>query len=209
MNPANTHPASRTRPAGVRSRGFSLLELLVVISIISVLLGIMLAMLPGVRDAARRTACSANLRSIGQSLAIYLHNNDDYFPAARYMPPPWLSGDTDPPFNQAIESELDPDSLVYRCPGDQVVYDFEYEDENGRLRNSGMSYTYIIALSGRRFEESFFARVLRRSPSDTPVLHDYDGGAFETQDGRIVQVDFFHSKRNVLYVDGHAGPVKD
>jgi len=202
MIPAHTHSASRPR-------GFSLLELLVVISIISVLLGIMLAMLPGVRDAARRTACSSNLRSIGQSLTLYLHANEDYFPQARYMPDPWLSGDTDPPFNQAIESELDPDSLVYRCPGDPLVYDFEYEDENGELRNSGMSYTYIIALSGLRFEDTFFARVLRRLPHETPVLHDFDGGAFETQDGRIVQVDFFHSSRNVLFVDGHAGPAKE
>ena len=56
------------------------------------------------------------------------------------------------------------------------------------------------------YEQTFFARFLRFSPSDTPVMHDFDGGTFERQDGQTVQVNFFHPRRNILFVDGHVGP---
>ncbi len=184
-------------------RGFSLIELLVSITIIAVLLGILIPVIPGMRDAARRTACGANLHGTGHAVEMHKGDNKDVFPTARYMPPPWLSGDTDPPLNAALEKYIPADSASHQCPGDSVVYEYPWVDEEGRARVCGMSYTYIVALSGRTFDQSFFARFLRRTPTDTPVVHDYDGGGFETQDGTIVQVDFFHRKRMILFADGH------
>lgn len=56
---------------------FTLVELLVVISIIALLMGILLPYLGQAREQSRRAACMANLHSIGQSIYIYANDNDD------------------------------------------------------------------------------------------------------------------------------------
>lgn len=187
-------------------RAFSLIELLVTISVIAVVLGILLPTIPAVMDNGRRAACTSNLRQIGTGVALHLSDNQDRFPVARYMPEPWLSGDTDPPFNDAIGTYIERDSPVYMCPGDDVVFGYEFTDEEGRLRTCPSSYSYQSGLSGLRYEDTFFYRFLNRSPDRTAVMTDYDGGTFETQDGTTVRVDFFHSRRGVLFADLHAGP---
>lgn len=56
-------------------RGFSLVELLIVIGIIAVLMGILLPALAGARKMARSTACLANLQQWGDSFHMYLNAN--------------------------------------------------------------------------------------------------------------------------------------
>jgi prepilin-type N-terminal cleavage/methylation domain-containing protein/prepilin-type processing-associated H-X9-DG protein len=66
----------------VRSNGFTLVELLVVIGIIALLIGVLLPVLSKARESGNAVKCSANLRSIGQGFAIYLAENKQYYPAA-------------------------------------------------------------------------------------------------------------------------------
>ena len=64
----------------VRKRGFTLVELLVVISIIALLLGIMVPVLNAARARARTTVCATNLRNYGPALIMYAQDNSDKTP---------------------------------------------------------------------------------------------------------------------------------
>jgi prepilin-type N-terminal cleavage/methylation domain-containing protein len=66
----------RTRTA----RGFTLVELLVVIGIIVVLIGILLPVASRAQESARRVKCAGNLRQMGQAILAYATSNDGKFP---------------------------------------------------------------------------------------------------------------------------------
>jgi prepilin-type N-terminal cleavage/methylation domain-containing protein/prepilin-type processing-associated H-X9-DG protein len=62
--------------------GFTLVELLIVIGVLGVLIALLLPALAGARRDANQIACAANLRSIGQGLAIYENEHNGIIPAS-------------------------------------------------------------------------------------------------------------------------------
>ena len=76
------HNSKQTRP------GFTIVELLVVISIILILAGLLLPVMTRGREEARTTECLNNLRQIGIALNIYAQHYGDGRPDGY---PPWLT----------------------------------------------------------------------------------------------------------------------
>jgi prepilin-type N-terminal cleavage/methylation domain-containing protein/prepilin-type processing-associated H-X9-DG protein len=64
----------------MRRRGFTLVELLVVIGIIALLISILLPALSKARENANRLACLSNLKQLGNAMVFYLNDNKGYFP---------------------------------------------------------------------------------------------------------------------------------
>ena len=64
----------------MRRRGFTLVELLVVIGIIAVLISILLPVLTRVRDQANAAVCASNERQIYHALLLYAQANRDWLP---------------------------------------------------------------------------------------------------------------------------------
>lgn len=67
----------------MKRHGFTLIELLVVIAIIAILAAILFPVFAQAKEAAKKAACTSNLKQLGISLELYIADYDDRLPDRR------------------------------------------------------------------------------------------------------------------------------
>lgn len=107
-----------------RAGGFSLAELLVVITIIAILAGILFPVLLQAREGARMNVCASNLRQLSNAFRMYLDDNNGFaipgpMPVWNYTLPygPLLRYTKEPAL---VASKSSPKS-IFICPGDKSI----------------------------------------------------------------------------------------
>jgi len=66
----------------LKRKGFTLIEILVVITIISILAAILFPVFARARENARRASCLSNLKQIGLGMMMYAQDYDEHYPLA-------------------------------------------------------------------------------------------------------------------------------
>lgn len=119
-------------------RGFTLVELLVVISVIAVLAGMLLPAVNLVREQAKNAQCSNNLRQTALAMGVYQQDNQDDYPWHLTL----LVGTEYDLVLKSLQCPLDPtkgnDPLMGRTPASGM-------SDMTRLYEPGMSYMYEVS----------------------------------------------------------------
>ncbi|HUO06880.1 MAG TPA: DUF1559 domain-containing protein [Phycisphaerae bacterium] len=187
---------SRLPRVGVNPGGFSLVELIVVIAIVSLLFALTFPALRAARESGRRTACKDNLRGIGISLYEYLDGNG-CFPEAAVEPT------TDNPLNlpslaEALSMTRTP--RLFQCPDDF----YRRQDAVAVMARAGLSSlpTSYFALEGTSYAYEMIVsgrtpvQLLAAGLESSEIMASADFAPFHGATDH-------NGSQNFLYVDGH------
>lgn len=188
-------------------QGFSLLEMLLVLSIMSLLSALIFPVFNTVRGKARQAACQSNLRQIGQTFSMYIQDYDGIYPYAvdagdRYSSSIWSQYpdfQNEIPEMDMVQEVLLPyyhSSQLFRCPSDSGYLIDDFTDTAldavpSSFEKFGTSYGYRTEIAQKHISESAI-----EMPSEVNVLFDACG----RWHGSLFPL---FQRYNVLFADGH------
>lgn len=149
----------------VRAGGFTLVELLIVVIIISLLATLVIPAVQRAVDMARAGYCMNNLRAVAASMRMYLNQSQgNVMPRAAQMPS--LGLNDDPSIADALSGFIE-DPAILQCPSDNEP------NENGKtyFQSEGSSYEYHSMLGGKKVGDNFLSE--NYGEANTPVMNDY------------------------------------
>jgi len=168
----------------LHTRGFTLIELIIVIAIIGLLATIAMPEMNRVVDRAQSTACMGNLRQIGIAVTSYVADNDGKYPFIE-------TNENDPVYPGKYETKPMLEELevygvnkqVLKCPSDKKY-----------IAERGTSYQWSPIIDGEKEINSIiYGRRGARSvdPGRITICADFDSYHFNRPnrlkgDGRVI-----------------------
>lgn len=204
-------------PPGDHGRGFTLVELLVMVVVIAALMGFTAA---SVRDGihkANAVECAATLKSLGTATLLYTQENQDQFPrsfhsAGAHRQPGWAASIA--PYLGIADSQIESDwpgvfNAHFRCPEDRSSDAFLYSygfNVHFELDPNGDDYIGSPA-TWRRLPNCptpagtiLMGEVKPMRFGDHLMCHQWSG----TQAAKnAINHDVHSGKANYLFLDGH------
>ena len=160
-----------------RRAGMTLVELLVVISIIGLMLGMLLPAVQSVREGARRTQCKSNLKQVGLAMTMYMDRKTrGTFPVAAGLPSSeilnrWPTEPIRPSIAAALGPYMENSREAFRCPSDTVYFQ----------RDPGSSY-------GQQIQQKLAQIPVNQRPAEYKDL-PYEGTSYEYPIRRLLNAD--------------------
>jgi len=197
-----------------KKSAFTLIEMLVVITILAILMAILVPASSKGLEMARRSSCANNLKSIGAAFAAYAAEHQGEMPHYRDLPPANGSFSEVPDFSAIVTKVYTngyiTDLRVWICPSDKIDGSSPVSAASSigsfRSQSGNCSYMYISGYHLTRTTET---------PAVAPLLCD-EANAREygpATPGAMPDIgpDDNHgaSIRNVLFLDGHVVTFKD
>ncbi len=207
-------------------RGFSLIELLVVISLIAILAALLFPVFAQTREKARQTSCSSNLHQIGLAVGMYAQDYDSSYPLGKTLKQPYIS----PLSIQILPSQIkisakyllltmpriqtillpydSHSNIIWKCPSDNGIGSVGMFDVQGNVHqipislsaylSQGTSYDYNLwpALLHQQYPGVCYDGNVIDSDASLALVQDISGN-FHQPDTAILPY------YNILYADGH------
>lgn len=165
-------------------RAFTLVELLVVISIIGILASLLLPVIAKGKAGAQATQCLSNLRQLGVGLQLFVDQNNQRMPTMYDRPVatnPFMTNFPTSP--DRVLSNFVGAAQVWKCPS----------DDKQLFLQTGSSYAWNVLVNGQA-EDRFRIFSINFKSHQVPLFFDKE--SFHRARGEDKAV-------NYLYADGH------
>ncbi|HAR64825.1 MAG TPA: hypothetical protein DCR55_01220 [Lentisphaeria bacterium] len=164
------------------TKPFTLLELLVVITVIAILATMLLPSLSKAREKARQANCSVNLKQISLAMRSYAIIYDFWFPAPMTGTPAECPSESFQAMDLLVISEEMTAARSFHCPSSNLETTITSDDHI-----CGNNYLFVVDVSGPQSE--------KRAGADTALASDRRSNHVDREGDGLFG--------NVMFGDGH------